>query len=140
MRLIYRVILLLFCTLSIGMWAQMPATKSRSQHKTEPVPMPLNRPVNADDHLHMLSEQLNLTKAQQAKIRPILEKYLRQRQEIELNDKFSPDEKSARLQASQNSSYSRIRTLLTVPQKKKFNDIMGTDDETPQHPSTAKKK
>jgi Spy/CpxP family protein refolding chaperone len=88
----------------------------------------------------MLSEQLNLTKAQQAKIRPILEKYLRQRQEIELNDKFSPDEKSARLRASQNSSYSRIRTLLTVPQKKKFNDIMGTDDETPQRPSAAKKK
>lgn len=104
------------------------------------MPMPLNRQVNADDHLHMLSEQLNLTKAQQTRIKPILEQYLRQRQQIELSNKLSPDEKSAKLQSGERAYHSRIRALFTATQKKKFDDIMGTDDETAQHPSKAQKK
>jgi Spy/CpxP family protein refolding chaperone len=140
MRLIHRILVLAMCTFSVGLWAQAPSTKTSPQFKPEPMPMPLNRPVNADDHLHMLSQQLSLTKAQQAKIRPILEQYLRQRQEIELNEKFSPDEKSAKLQSSEHASHSRIRALLTATQKKKFDDIMGTSDVPPQHASTAKKQ
>lgn len=101
--------------------------------------MPLNRQVNADDHLHMLSEQLNLTKSQQTKIKPILEQYLRQRQQIELSNKLSPDEKSARLQSTERSSHSKIRALLTTAQKKTFDDIMGTDDDAAQPPSKAHK-
>jgi Spy/CpxP family protein refolding chaperone len=140
MRLIHRVLVLAMCTFAIGLWAQTPSTKTSGQFKTEPMPVPMNRQVNVDDHLHMLSEQLNLTKAQQTKVKPILERYLRQRQQIELNNKLSPDVKSARLQSSERSSNTKIRALLTPVQKKTFDDIMGTDDETAQRPSKAQKK
>lgn len=140
MRLIHKILVLTMCTLAVGLWAQAPSAKTTRTVKTEPMPMPLNRQVNADDHLHMLSEQLNLTKAQQTRIKPILEQYLRQRQQIELSNKFSPDEKSARLQSGERASHSRIRALLTPTQKKKFDDIMGTEDDTPPPSKTQKKK
>jgi Spy/CpxP family protein refolding chaperone len=104
------------------------------------MPKPLNRQVNTDDHLHMLSQELDLTKAQQAKIKPILEHYLQQRQQIEMNNKLSVDEKSARLQSSERSSHSKMRALLTTAQKKTFDDMMGADDDTAQAPSKAQKK
>ncbi|HKT49317.1 MAG TPA: hypothetical protein VJV96_03420 [Candidatus Angelobacter sp.] len=141
MRLIHRILVLAMCTFSVGLWAQQsPSTKTSPQFKPEPMPMPLNRQVNADDHLQMLTQQLNLTKAQQAKIKPILEQYLRERHHIELSNKLSPDEKSARLQSGEHSSHSKIRALLTAAQKKKFDDIMGTNDETAQSPSKAQQK
>lgn len=140
MKVIHRILVLVMCTLSVGVWAQAPSAKTPRVVKTEPMPMPLNRQVNADDHLHMLSEQLNLTKAQQTRIRPILEQYIRQRQEIELSNKLSPEQKSAKLQAGERSSHARIRALLTAAQKKRFDDIMGTDDETAQPPSKTHKK
>jgi hypothetical protein len=142
MRLIHRVVVLAMCTfsVSIGLWAQAPATKASGQVKTEPMPKPLNRSVNVDDHLHMLSQELNLSKAQQTRIKPILERYLRQREQIEVDNKLSPDVKSARLQSGERASHSKIRALLTADQKKTFDNIMGTDDDTTPHPSKAQKK
>ena len=140
MRLIHRVLALSMCLFSIGGWAQTSSTKTSGQFKTEPMPMPMNRQVNVDDHLHMLSEQFDLTKAQETRIKPVLEHYLRERQQIELNNKLSPDQKSARLHSGERTYHSKVRALLTADQKKKFDEIMGTNDETPAHPSKAQKK
>jgi len=140
MRFIQRVLVLAMCLFSVGLSAQTPSTKTSGQFKTEPMPMPMNRQVNVDDHLHMLSQQLNLTKAQEIRIKPILEHYLRERQQVELNNKLSADEKSARLQSGERASHSRIRAVLTPAQKKEFDEIMGTDDDTPPHRSKAQKK
>jgi len=138
MRLTCTAFLFVMSVFSIGVWAQTPAATTSGQFKTEPMPKPMNRQVNVDDHLQMLSQEFDLTKAQQAKIRPILERYLQQRQQIELDSKLSPDAKSAKLQAGQHASYSKIRTLLTSTQKKKFDDVMGTTEDAAQHPSSAK--
>jgi Spy/CpxP family protein refolding chaperone len=120
---------LAFCTLAMTLWAQ----QAPPGFKVEPMPMPLNRPVNADDHLHMLNEQLNLTHPQQDKIRPILEKYLKQRQAILLSKSLSPDAKSNKLKGAEDAVHARIRVLLNTEQKKKFDDLMGTS-EPAHHP------
>lgn len=138
MRLTCTAFLFVMSVFSIGVWTQTHAATASGQFKTEPMPKPMNRKVNVDDHLQMLSQEFDLTKAQEAKIRPILERYLQQRQQIELDSKLSPDAKSAKLQAGQHASYSKIRTLLTSTQKKKFDDVMGTTEDAAQHPSSAK--
>lgn len=140
MKSIYTLILLTMGAFSTGLWSQTPSAKTNGQFKTEPMPMPMNRQVNVNDHLHMLSQQLNLTKAQETRIKPILEHYLRERQQLELNNKISDDEKSARLQSGERASHSKIRAVLTPAQKKEFDDIMGTDDNRAQPPSKAQKK
>jgi Spy/CpxP family protein refolding chaperone len=115
---------LALCTLSAALWAQ----QAPPGFKVEPMPMPLNRPVNADDHLHMLTEQLNLTHPQQDKIRPILEKYLKQRHAILMSKSLSQDAKSNKLQIAEDAEHARIRPLLNAEQKKKFDDLMGTSE------------
>jgi len=144
MTLIHKILVLAMCTLSVGLWAQTPsaktaAAKTKDQSRTETIAKPMNRQVNADDQLQMLSRQLDLTKAQQARIKPILEHNLQQMRQIEMNDKLSDDEKSARLQSSEHSSHSKIRALLTIAQKKRFDHIMGTDNGRSQPPSKAQK-
>jgi Spy/CpxP family protein refolding chaperone len=119
---------LALCGVAATLWAQ----QAPNGFKVEPMPMPLNRPVNADDHLHMLTEQLNLTHPQQDKIRPILEKYLKQRHAILLSKSLSQDAKSKKLKMAEDAHNARIRTVLSAEQKKKFDDLMGTS-EPPHH-------
>lgn len=120
------------CMLSAVFCAQQPSPQSQGPFKIEPMPMPLNRQVTADDHLHMLTQQLNLTKTQQAKIRPILERYIKQRHAIMINNKLSEDAKSHELQSSEDAMHAKVRRLLTNEQKRTFDDIMG-----PPEPETA---
>ena len=128
MSKISKVFCLALCTFATALWAQ----QAPPGFKTEPMPMPLNRPVNADDHLYMLTEQLNLTHSQQTKIKPILEKYLKQRHAILLSKSLSQGAKSSKLISAEDASNARIRVLLSAEQKKKFDDLMGTS-EPPHH-------
>lgn len=126
---ISKLFLVAVLVLPASLWAQ----QAPSGFKVEPMPMPLNRPANADDHLQVLTEQLNLTHAQQDKIRPILEKYVKQRHAILLSKSLSQDAKSNKLQSAEDSTNSKIRVLLNTEQKKKFDDLMGTSE--PPHPA-----
>lgn len=119
----------LFAVCVLVFWAQ----QSPAQFKVEPMPMPLNRQVNADDHLHMLTQQLNLTKPQQVKIRPILERYVKQRHAIMLNNKLSADAKSNQLHSSETAMHTKVRHLLTAEQKQKFDEIMGPPEPESTH-------
>lgn len=120
----------LFAICMLVLWVQ----RSPAQFKTEPMPMPLNRQVTADDHLHMLTQQLKLTKPEQTKIRPILEQYMKQRHAIMMSNKLSADAKSNKLQSSENAAHAKIRRLLSAEQKKEFDDIMGPPQpETTHH-------
>lgn len=123
------------CMLSAVFCAQQPSPQSQGPFKIEPMPMPLNRQVTADDHLHMLTQQLNLTKPQQAKIRPILERYVKQRHAIVMNSKLSADAKSHELQSSEDAMHARVRRLLTSGQKATFDDIMGPPEPETAHPA-----
>jgi hypothetical protein len=115
--------------LAASLWTQQ--APARSGFKIEPMPMPLNRPVNADDHLHMLTEQLNLSPAQQNKIRPVLEKYIKQRHAILMSKSLSPDAKSKQLKTAEDAAHLRTRVFLNAEQKKKFDDLMGISEPPP---------
>lgn len=131
-------VLFAICMLSAVLWAQQSSPQSQGPFKIEPMPMPLNRQVTADDHLHMLTQQLNLTKPQQAKIRPILERYVKQRHAIMMSNKLSADAKSQQLQSSEDAMHARVRRLLTSEQKGTFDDIMGPPEpETAHHAKPA---
>jgi Spy/CpxP family protein refolding chaperone len=128
MSKIGKAFLLAFFIWAASLWAQQVPPG----FKTEPMPMPLNRHANADDHLQVLTEQLNLTPPQQDKIRPILEKYIKQRHAILLSKSLSQDAKSKKLMGAEDASNARIRVFLNAGQKKKFDDLMGTS-EPPHH-------
>ena len=134
MKKMRNAVLFAICICSVSVWArQSPSTQSNRPHKVEPMPMPLNRQVTADDHLHMLTQQLNLTKPQQAKVRPILERYIRQRHAIMMNNKLSADAKSHQFQSSENAMHARVRRLLTAEQKGRFDEIMGPPPPEARH-------
>lgn len=133
MKQIRNAVLFALCIFSVNGWARQSGSQTSRPHKTEPMPMPLNRQVTADDHLHMLTQQLNLTKPQQSKIRPVLEKYIRQRHAILLNNSISADVKSSRLRSSEIAMHTRVRRLLTPEQKQRFDDIMGPPEPEATH-------
>lgn len=138
MKKIRNAVLPAICMLSAVFWAQQSSPQTQGPFKIEPMPMPLNRQVTADDHLHMLTQQLNLTKAQQAKIRPILQRYIKQRHAIMMNNRLSADAKSHELQSSEDAMHVKVRRLLTSEQKGTFDDIMGPPaPETSHHAKPA---
>ncbi|MGE5324459.1 MAG: hypothetical protein ACM3SW_16450 [Actinomycetota bacterium] len=121
--------------LSAVFWAQHSSAQAQRPLKVEPMPMPLNRQVTADDHLHMLTQQLNLTKPQQARVRPILKRYIQQRHAIMMSNKLSADAKSNKLQSSEQTMHAKVRRLLTAEQKETFDQIMGPPPAEVRHHS-----
>lgn len=80
--------------------------------------------MSADEHLQMLSQKLNLTDDQKAKIKPILQQHLNDRQTIMKDQSLSPEDKHAKMKASMDSAHSQIEAVLTPDQKKQFAEMM----------------
>lgn len=133
MKKIRNAVLSAICMLAGVHLAAQSTPQTQGPFKIEPMPMPLNRQVTADDHLHMLTQELNLTKPQQAKIRPILERYVKQRHAIMMSKKLSADAKSHDLQSSEDAMHAKVRRLLTAEQKGTFDDIMGPPEPQRAH-------
>jgi Spy/CpxP family protein refolding chaperone len=69
--------------------------------------------------LERMTKELGLTKEQQDKLKPILEDEFGKLQELQGNDTLNRDERRARLQELNESTYGRIRPILTPEQQKK---------------------
>jgi hypothetical protein len=80
--------------------------------------------MNADEHLQVLSQKLNLTDDQKAKIKPILEQHLQERQSIMKDQSLSMEEKHTKMKASMDSAHSQIEAQLNDTQKKQFAEMM----------------
>lgn len=77
---------------------------------------------SVDDQLKNLTDKLNLTADQQAKIKPILQDTQTQAQTVMNDSSLSQDDRRAKMRSLHESSSAKIRDVLNDDQKKKFDD------------------
>ena len=77
---------------------------------------------SVDDQLKNLTDKLNLTADQQAKVKPILQDTQTQAQAVMKDSSLSQDDRRAKMRSLHESSSAKIRDVLNDDQKKKFDD------------------
>jgi Spy/CpxP family protein refolding chaperone len=126
MKQIRQFLLLAVSMLSVSVWAQQsqPAPNDDAHHRMGQGKGHGHEAMSADDHLQMLSQKLNLTDDQKAKIKPIIEQHLQERQTIMKDQSLSREDKHSKMKASADSAHAQIEALLTDDQKKQFVEMM----------------
>jgi periplasmic protein CpxP/Spy len=88
---------------------------------------------SAETHLQMLTEKLNLTEGQRAKLKPILQEQEQQLKAVRDNTSLSPEEKHARKKAIHESFHEKINGVLTPEQQAKLKEMKQQDAMEKQH-------
>jgi len=74
-------------------------------------------------HLQMLSEKLNLTEDQKAKLKPILEDQAEQLRSLRNDTSLTPEQKAAKKKAIHESTHDQINAVLTPDQQARFKEM-----------------
>jgi len=77
----------------------------------------------AEQHLQMLSEKLNLTDDQKAKLKPILQDQMQQMKAVREDSSLSEDQKRAKMKSIHESLHDQINAVLTPEQQAKFKQM-----------------
>jgi Spy/CpxP family protein refolding chaperone len=80
-------------------------------------------------HLQMLSEKLNLTEDQKAKLKPILQDQAQQLKALHDDPSLSPEQKSAKKKIIHELTHDQINNVLTPEQQDKFKQMKQDDME-----------
>lgn len=132
MKQIRQFLLFAVCMVAVGVWAQQgkPAQGDDShehaghgQGKGHGMGHGHDA-MSADEHLQMLSQKLNLSDDQKAKIKPIIEQHLQERQSIMKDQSLSMEDKHAKMKTSMDNAHSQINAVLNDTQKKQFAEMM----------------
>jgi periplasmic protein CpxP/Spy len=78
---------------------------------------------SVDQHLQMLSEKLNLTDDQKAKVKPILQDQMQQMKAVHEDSSLSQEQKQAKMKSIHESSHDQINAVLTPEQQAKFKQM-----------------
>ena len=78
---------------------------------------------SAEQHLQMLSEKLNLTDDQKAKLKPILQDQMQQMKAVREDTSLSEDQKHAKMKSIHESLHEQINAVLTPEQQTKFKEM-----------------
>jgi len=90
---------------------------------------------SVDDQLKNLTNKLNLTADQQAKIKPLLEDQRQEAQSVMSDTSLSQDDRRSKMRSLHESSNAKIRGVLSDDQKKKFDALQQEmRDRMSQHP------
>ncbi len=90
---------------------------------------------SADQHLKMLTEQLNLTPDQQAKAKPIIQQMTDGAQKAMQDESLSQQERKQKAHAAMQAADKKFREILTDEQKTKLDEMeaqMRGDHAKPQ--------
>jgi Spy/CpxP family protein refolding chaperone len=77
-------------------------------------------PMTPENRLKMLTEKLNLTEDQQAKLKPILEDQSKQMKAVHDDASLTPADKQAKMKEIHQSSIEKFNTILTPDQQTKW--------------------
>ncbi len=132
MKQIRQVLLFAVCTVAVGLWAQQSQTSQPSQgdehqHMGHSHGRGMGQGhgmMSVDEHLQMLSQKLNLTDDQKAKIRPILEEHLKERDTVMKDQSLSMEQKHEKMKASMEAAHAKIDPILNDEQKKELAQMM----------------
>ena len=86
---------------------------------------------SVEQHLQMLSEKLNLTDDQKAKLKPILQDQMQQMKAVREDSSLSEDQKRAKMKSIHESLHDQINAVLTPEQQAKFKQMQ--HDEMEKH-------
>ena len=78
---------------------------------------------SVDQHLQMLSEKLNLTDDQKAKLKPILQDQMQQMKAVHEDSSLSPEQKRTKMKSIHESFHDKINAVLTPEQQTKFKEM-----------------
>ena len=78
---------------------------------------------SADQRLQRMTQALNLTEDQQAKIKPILENESTQMQGLRSDSSLSQDDRMAKMKQIRETTTSQINPILTPDQQKQYAEM-----------------
>ena len=76
--------------------------------------------TSPDVHLQMLSEKLNLSEEQKAKLKPIFDEQAKQMKAVRDDTSLTPEQKAAKKKAIHEATHDQINAVLTPEQQEKF--------------------
>jgi len=114
-------ILTILMLLAAGLTFAQPSQES--QTPTPDKHPGMHHEESADQHLQMLSEKLNLTDDQKAKLRPILQDQMLQMKAVREDSSLSEEQKRAKMKSIHESSHDQINAVLTPEQQAKFEQM-----------------
>ena len=103
--------------LALGTWAQTPNSTSNPPQAFIPTT------PDVDGHMQALTEHLNLTADQQAKIRPIVANFLDARQKVLADTGLTDDQRHTRIEAMHEKADHQVRKYLNEDQKKQLTEL-----------------
>jgi periplasmic protein CpxP/Spy len=97
-----------------------------SQESQAPTPdkhSGMHHEESADQHLQMLSEKLNLTDDQKAKVKPVLQDQMQQMKAVREDSALSEEQKRTKMKSIHESMHEQINAVLTPEQQVKFKQM-----------------
>jgi len=107
--------------LAVGLTFAQPSQESQAPTPDKHAGM--QHGESADQHLQMLSEKLNLTDDQKAKLRPILQGQVQQMKAAREDSSLSEEQKRAKMKSIHESLHDQINAVLTPEQQAKFKQM-----------------
>ena len=112
------ILVMLVAGLVFAQTSQAPQTSTSDKHAG----MHRNG-ESPEQHLQALSEKLNLTDDQKAKLKPILEDQMQQMKAVREDSSLSPEQKRAKMKSIHESLHNQINAVLTPEQQAKFKQM-----------------
>jgi Spy/CpxP family protein refolding chaperone len=91
---------------------------NKPKHKMRDQQRPMKDPVEM--RMESMTKNLDLTKAQQDTIKPIVQDQVKQMQALRTDQSIAPEQKRAKMQAIMQETNTKIDAQLTPEQKEKF--------------------
>ena len=113
------IVVVLFAGLLLGQTSQAPQTSTPQSQGT----MAHRSADSPEQHLQLLSEKLNLTDDQKAKLKPLLEDQAQQMKAVHDDPTLSQEQKLAKMKSVHESLHEQINAMLTPEQQAKFKQI-----------------
>src|SRR6266702_1851912 len=112
--------LTIFAVLATGL---LLAGQTNAAPQTSPQGHEAMGATSPEAHLQMLSEKLNLTEDQKAKLKPILQDQAQQMKAMRDDTSLTPEQKSAKKKIIHETTHDQINSVLTPEQQEKFKEM-----------------
>jgi periplasmic protein CpxP/Spy len=113
---LYAVAIFALLAASTAVYAQMPQGQDQGGGPRQP--------MTADQRLQRMSQQLNLSEAQQQQIKPILENESKQMQALRDDTSLSQDDRRSKMMQIRLESAGQIKPILNADQQKQYDEMM----------------
>jgi len=100
-----------------------PNAKSPKVEKEQPKGGPSQMQERVKERMENLNKELNLTKEQQEKIRPIIENEMKEMRTVREDSSLTPEQKREKTKAIHQTTKEAINKILTPEQQKKYAEM-----------------